>query len=56
MLQEILLIFFVGLALMLLFNFAGRRFVPGMRQSPLQLLLISVIQAVLIVILIVFLF
>lgn len=56
MIEEIIFVFLIGFALMLVFNFAGRRFVPGLNQTTGQLLIISVVQAVLIVILIIFIF
>lgn len=54
--MEMLTIFIIGLLLMLLINFGGRRFIPGVRQSSKQLILISIVQAIMIVLLVFYIF
>jgi hypothetical protein len=54
--DQIILVFLIGLLLMLIINFTGRKLISSIKQTPGQLVLISLVQALLIVILVLFVF
>ncbi|WP_187254581.1 hypothetical protein [Alkalicoccus halolimnae] len=54
--NQVFFIFLIGLLLMLIVNFTGRKLINSVKQTTGQLVLISLVQALLIAVLVVFVF